>query len=36
LRWPVGKDAELVSKARASMDDVAFEASMRSMLKMEW
>jgi NAD(P)-dependent dehydrogenase (short-subunit alcohol dehydrogenase family) len=36
LRWPVGKDAELVTKARASMDDVAFEAAMRSMLKLEW
>jgi NAD(P)-dependent dehydrogenase (short-subunit alcohol dehydrogenase family) len=36
LRWPVGKDAELVTRARASMDDVAFEAAMRSMLKLEW
>ena len=36
LRWPVGKDAELVTKARASMDDVAFETAMRSMLKLDW
>ncbi len=36
LRWPVGEDAELVTKARASMDDVAFETAMRSMLKLEW
>ena len=36
LRWPVGKDAELVTKARANMDDVAFEAAMRSILKIEW
>ena len=36
LRVPVGADAELVTKARAGMDDAAFEAAMRSMLKLEW
>jgi len=36
LRWPIGKDAELVTKARASMDDESFEAAMRSMLKLDW
>ncbi len=36
LRWPVGEDAELVTKARANMDDEAFEAAMRSMVKLEW
>jgi len=36
LRWPVGKDAELVLKARSSMDDASFEAAMRGMLKLRW
>lgn len=36
LRWPVGKDAEMVLKARSSMDDASFEAAMRSMLKLDW
>jgi len=36
LRWPVGKDAELVLKARASMDDAAFEDAMREILKLRW
>ena len=36
LRWPVGKDAEMVTQARASMDDASFEAAMRSMLKLDW
>jgi len=36
LRWPVGKDAEMVTKARASMDDASFEAAMRSMLSLDW
>jgi NAD(P)-dependent dehydrogenase (short-subunit alcohol dehydrogenase family) len=36
LRWPVGKDAEMVTKARASMDDESFETAMRSMLKLDW
>jgi NAD(P)-dependent dehydrogenase (short-subunit alcohol dehydrogenase family) len=36
LRWPVGSDAELVTKARAAMDDEKFEASMRAMLKLDW
>jgi len=36
LRWPVGKDAELVLKARGSMDDAAFEEAMRGMLKIQW
>jgi len=32
LRWPVGSDAELVTKVRASMDDEQFEATMRKNL----
>ena len=36
LRWPVGKDAELVMKARARLDDAKFEAAMREMLKLDW
>ncbi len=36
LRWPVGQDAELVLRTRASMDDAAFEAAMRSALKLDW
>lgn len=36
LRWPVGKDAELVLSARASMDDAAFEDAMRGILKLQW
>jgi NAD(P)-dependent dehydrogenase (short-subunit alcohol dehydrogenase family) len=36
LRRPVGKDAELVTRARASMDDGAFEAAMRATLKLDW
>jgi len=36
LRWPVGKDAELVLQARSSLDDAAFEQAMRGMLKLDW
>jgi NAD(P)-dependent dehydrogenase (short-subunit alcohol dehydrogenase family) len=36
LRRPVGSDAELVLKARGSMDDAAFEEAMRGMLKIQW
>ena len=36
LRWPVGKDAELVTKARSSLDDASFEKAMREMLKITW
>ncbi|MBW2541978.1 MAG: SDR family oxidoreductase [Deltaproteobacteria bacterium] len=36
LRWPVGKDAELVLQARGNLDDAAFEEAMRGMLKLEW
>ena len=36
LRVPVGTDAELVLRARAELDDVAFEATMRAMLDGEW
>ncbi len=36
LRWPVGKDAELVLKARGSMDDAAFEEAMRGIVKIRW
>jgi NAD(P)-dependent dehydrogenase (short-subunit alcohol dehydrogenase family) len=36
LRVPVGKDAELVLKARSSLDDASFERAMRSMLGLQW
>lgn len=36
FRVPVGDDAHLVLNARAAMDDAAFEASMRSVLELEW
>jgi len=36
LRWPVGKDAELVLKARGSLDDAAFEEAMRGIVKLQW
>jgi hypothetical protein len=36
LRWPVGKDAELVLQARSNLDDAAFEEVMRGMLKIQW
>ncbi len=36
LRWPVGQDAELVIRARASLDDASLEARMREMLKLTW
>jgi NAD(P)-dependent dehydrogenase (short-subunit alcohol dehydrogenase family) len=36
LRWPVGKDAELVLKARSSMDDATFEDAMRGIVKVQW
>jgi predicted AlkP superfamily pyrophosphatase or phosphodiesterase len=36
LRWPVGKDAELVLQARSNLDDAAFEEAMRGMLKIQW
>ena len=36
LRRPVGNDAELVLKARGSLDDAAFEEVMRGMLKIQW
>jgi len=35
-RVPVGTDAEMVLGARAAMDDVAFEAAMREVLKLDW
>ena len=35
-RIPVGTDAEMVLGARASMDDVAFEATMRQVLNLDW
>jgi NADP-dependent 3-hydroxy acid dehydrogenase YdfG len=36
LRVPVGADAEMVTNARASMDDATFEATMREVLGLEW
>jgi hypothetical protein len=36
LRWPVGDDATMVTAARASMDDEAFEDAMRSTLGLTW
>ncbi|MEZ5381406.1 MAG: SDR family oxidoreductase [Microthrixaceae bacterium] len=36
LRVPVGDDAELVLGARATMDDHAFEATMRTTLGLTW
>jgi NAD(P)-dependent dehydrogenase (short-subunit alcohol dehydrogenase family) len=36
LRRPVGADAELVTAARASMDDAAFETAMRETLGVTW
>jgi len=35
-RWPVGDDAALICGARDSMDDTAFEASMRETLQFHW
>jgi NAD(P)-dependent dehydrogenase (short-subunit alcohol dehydrogenase family) len=36
MRWPVGKDAELVLQARRNLDDAGLEAAMRSLLKLSW
>ncbi len=36
LRWPVGGDAEMVLGARATLDDEAFEATMREVLGLTW
>jgi NAD(P)-dependent dehydrogenase (short-subunit alcohol dehydrogenase family) len=36
LRWPVGDDATMVLSARASMDDEAFEDTMRGVLGLDW
>jgi NAD(P)-dependent dehydrogenase (short-subunit alcohol dehydrogenase family) len=35
-RVPVGTDAEMVIGARATLDDAAFEAAMREVLKLDW
>jgi len=35
-RLPVGTDAEMVLGARATMDDVTFEKTMRQVLELEW
>jgi NAD(P)-dependent dehydrogenase (short-subunit alcohol dehydrogenase family) len=35
-RIPVGKDAEMVLGARASMDDATFESTMRQVLEVDW
>lgn len=36
LRWPVGKDAELILATRAQLDDDEFENAMRSTLGLSW
>jgi hypothetical protein len=36
FRWPVGPDAEALLAARAKLDDKAFEAALRSTMKIEW
>jgi NADP-dependent 3-hydroxy acid dehydrogenase YdfG len=36
LRHPVGEDAALIVSVRSSMDDVAFEATMRDTLGLTW
>lgn len=36
LRVPVGGDAEMVIATRSSMDDAAFEATMRETLGLDW
>ncbi len=36
FRVPVGTDAEMVLGARASMDDVTFERTMREVLGLDW
>jgi NAD(P)-dependent dehydrogenase (short-subunit alcohol dehydrogenase family) len=36
VRVPVGTDAEMVLGARASMDDLTFETTMRQVLKVDW
>jgi NAD(P)-dependent dehydrogenase (short-subunit alcohol dehydrogenase family) len=36
LRWPVGIDADMVLAARTTMDDEAFEDTMRGVLGLEW
>jgi len=35
-RVPVGKDAEMVLGARATMDDASFETAMREVLRFDW
>jgi NAD(P)-dependent dehydrogenase (short-subunit alcohol dehydrogenase family) len=35
-RVPVGTDAEMVIAARNELDDAAFEAAMREVLKLDW
>jgi hypothetical protein len=36
MRVPVGAGAEMILGARRAMDDQAFEAAMRSVLKLTW
>jgi NAD(P)-dependent dehydrogenase (short-subunit alcohol dehydrogenase family) len=36
LRWPVGKDAELILSTRSQLDDETFESVMRSTLGITW
>jgi hypothetical protein len=36
LRIPVGADAEMILATRQSLDDAAFEATMRKALDFDW
>ena len=36
FRWPAGSDAEKLLAARAALDDVAFDAVLRSAFRIEW
>ena len=36
MRIRVGEDTEMVLGARAALDDVTFEATMRSVLGLTW
>jgi len=36
FRWPAGTDAEKLLAARATLDDVAFDAVLRSAMRIEW
>ena len=36
FRWPAGADAEALPAMRAKLDDTAFDAALRSALRLEW